>query len=272
MLLIAKNLVQYHELIGVLAWKQIVVRYKQSYLGLTWAILKPLTMMLVFALLNSFVGIPTGNIPYPLLAFVALMPWVFFQESASEGVNSIVGNAPLIRKIYFPREIFPLTGVVTKLVELGINACVLGVLMAYYQMAPAATVLWLPLVIVYTILASLAIALAGAALNVFYRDVSTMLPILLQLMMYASPIIYPLDVVKQKLLVEQVAGQWSQALFHLYTLNPLAGIVDAFQRTILHGLAPDMHVIWPGLLFTIFLLPFSYLVFKRAEMYFADIV
>ncbi len=117
-----KNIIDYRELIAVLAWKNITVRYKQAYLGVGWAIVKPLTLMLVFTLVRSFVGIPSGNVPYPILAFAALMPWIFFQESASEGVLSVVGNAALIRKIYFPREVFPLTSMVTKLVELGINA------------------------------------------------------------------------------------------------------------------------------------------------------
>ena len=117
MIEIAKNVIWYRELIAVIAWKQIIVRYKQSYLGLIWVVLKPLTLMFVFTLLNSFVGITTGDIPYPVISFTALIPWIFFQESTSEGVGSIVNNAQLIRKIYFPREVFPLASVVTKLVE-----------------------------------------------------------------------------------------------------------------------------------------------------------
>src|SRR3569833_1237788 len=113
------NLVAYRELMLALAWKNITVRYKQAYLGITWAILKPLMLVLIFTLVKSFVGIDSGDIPYPVLTFAALMPWIFFQEAASEGVNSVVGNANLIRKIYFPHEIFPLTSVVTKLVEPG---------------------------------------------------------------------------------------------------------------------------------------------------------
>jgi lipopolysaccharide transport system permease protein len=269
---IAKNLFWYRELIAVLAWKQIIVRYKQSYLGITWAVLKPLTLMLVFTLLNSFVGIGGTDIPYPVLSFTALLPWVFFQESTSEGVGSIVFNAQLIRKIYFPREIFPLTGVVTKLVEFVINAVVLLGLMLYFGVVPAATIVWVPIIVVYIVLASLAVALAGAALNVFYRDVGTMLPILLQLMMYASPVIYPMTLVKEKLLVDHIAGPWSETLYHVYTLNPMAGIIDAFQRTILYGQPPDLGVMWPGILLTAILLPISYASFKRAERYFADVV
>ena len=269
---IARNLLNYRELIAVMAWKQIIVRYKQSYLGLAWAVLKPLTLMLVFTLLNSFVGITSGDIPYPVISFTALLPWVFFQESTSEGVGSIVYNAQLIRKIYFPREIFPLTSVLTKLVEFCINAVVLAALLFYFKVTPAATIVWIPLLVVYIILASLAVALIGAALNVFYRDIGTMLPILLQLMMYASPVIYPMSLVKQKLLVDHMAGDWSAVLYRIYTLNPMAGIIDAFQRAILHGRAPDFDVMWPGMLITALLLPLSYAAFKRAEQYFADIV
>ncbi|NUZ05164.1 ABC transporter permease [Piscinibacter koreensis] len=272
MLQFAANLLRYRELVAIMAWKQIIVRYKQSYLGLAWAVLKPLTLMLVFTLLNSFVNIPSAGIPYQVLSFTALIPWIFFQESTSEGVSSIVSNAQLIRKIYFPREVFPLTGVITKLAEFCINVLVLALLMAWFGVMPAATIVWVPLLLVYTIFASLALALAGAALNVFYRDVGTMLPLLLQLMMYASPVIYPLEVVRNKLVGEQVAGEWSDVLYFLYTLNPLAGIIDAFQRTVLKGQAPDIGAIWPGLVLTAILLPVSYALFKRAEQSFADIV
>src|SRR6266581_2296880 len=156
---IAKNLFWYRELIAVMAWKQIIVRYKQSYLGLAWAVLKPLTLMLVFTLLNSIVGITSGNIPYPVISFTALIPWIFFQESTSEGVGSIVNNAQLIRKIYFPREVFPVTGVITKLVEFVINSFVLACLLLYFEVMPAATIIWVPAIVTYIILASLAVAL-----------------------------------------------------------------------------------------------------------------
>lgn len=272
MIQIAKNVVDYRELLFALAWKTIAVRYKQAYLGIAWAVFKPVTLMLIFMLVRSFVGIESGDIPYPLLTFAALMPWVFFQESASEGVSSVVNHQQLVRKIYFPREIFPLAGVFTKLVELFINALILAGLMMYYEVAPTWTILWVPLIIGYTILASLTIALAGAAMNVYYRDVSTALPVIISVLMYASPIIYPLELVKKKLLVNQAAGDWSEALYMLYITNPLAGIVDAFQRVVLQGLPPDWSTVWPGFVFVIVLLPFSYRLFKRAESWFADVI
>lgn len=267
-----RGVLAYRELMAVLAWKNITVRYKQAYLGLAWAVIKPLMLMLIFTLVKSFVGIDSGNIPYPILTFAALMPWIFFQEATSDGVGSVVGNANLIRKIYFPREIFPVTAVITKLVELGINFLILAGLMAYYQMVPTIYVLWVPLIIAYTILAALSIALAGAAMNVYYRDVATALPVMLSLLMYASPVIYPLALVKEKLLVNQSAGEWSNILYTVYTLNPLAGIIDAFQSVVLRNEPPDLTAMVPGMILIAILLPLSYVFFKRAESYFADVI
>ena len=266
------DLVEYRELIFALAWKNIAVRYKQAYLGIAWAILKPFLLMLIFSLVKSFVGIDSGDIPYPVLTFAALLPWVFFQESASEGVNSVVGNANLIKKIYFPREIFPITAMVSKLVELGISFLILAMLMIWYHMTPTWHVLWVPVIIFYTMLASLAIALLGSAINVYYRDMGQALPVLLSLLMYASPVIYPLSLVKKKLIEEQAAGEWSDFLYTLYTLNPLAGIIDAFQNVMLRGMSPDITAMIPGMICVAVLLPLSYLFFKRAEAHFADVI
>jgi lipopolysaccharide transport system permease protein len=272
MLTIAKNLYDYRELMTTLAWKNIALRYKQAYLGIAWAIVKPVTLMLIFTLVRSFVGIDSGNIPYPILVFAALMPWSFFQESVTDGVGSVVSNSHLIKKIYFPREIFPITSVLTKLVELGINFFILAGLMAWYGMMPSIYILWVPLIIAYTVVAALSIAFFGAAINVYYRDVAQALPVLLSLLMYASPVIYPLQLVKDKLLVQQAAGEWSNALYTLYTLNPLAGIIDAFQSVVLRGAPPDLNAMVPGALMIAILLPLSYLYFKRAESYFADVI
>ncbi|MDP2110572.1 MAG: ABC transporter permease [Thiobacillus sp.] len=272
MLTIAKNLYDYRELMATLAWKNVTLRYKQAYLGIAWAILKPVMLMLIFTLVKSFVGIESGDIPYPILVFAALMPWTFFQESTSEGVTSVVGNTALIKKIYFPREIFPITSVLTKLVELGINFVILAGLMVWYQMMPSLYMLWVPLIIAYTILAALTIAFAGAAINVYYRDIGTALPVMLSLLMYISPVIYPLQLVKDKLLTQQAAGEWSDTLYTLYTLNPLAGIIDAFQSVVLRGTPPDLNAMIPGAIMIAVLLPLSYLYFKRAESYFADVI
>lgn len=267
-----KNLYDYRELMAVLAWKNVSLRYKQAYLGIAWAIIKPVALMLIFTLVKSFVGIETGSVPYPILVFAALMPWTFFQESASDGVQSVVSNTALIKKIYFPREIFPITSVATKLVELGINFLILAALMVWYQMAPTVQILWVPLIILYTVLAALTIAFVGAAVNVYFRDVGAALPVLLSLLMYASPVIYPLQLVREKLLVQQAAGSWSDGLYVLYTANPLAGIIDGFQNVVLRAQPPDFTAMIPGAILVAVLLPLSYLYFKRAETYFADVI
>ena len=128
--------IDYRELIWALAWKNIIVRYKQAYLGLGWAVLRPVMLMLIFSLVRAFVEIDSGQIPYPILTFAALMPWMLFQDATGEGVSSVVQNASLIRKIYFPREIFPITAVFTKLIEFSITVFILAGLMLYYKMAP----------------------------------------------------------------------------------------------------------------------------------------
>lgn len=272
MLSIAKNLYEYRELVAELTRKNITIRYKQAYLGIAWAVLRPLALMLIFTVVKSFVGIDSGTVPYPILTFAALMPWILFQDATTEGIESVVKNAPLVRKIYFPREIFPLTAVTTKLVEFGISAFILAALMLWYQMAPTVHILWVPLIILYALLVSMTIALIGAAVNVSYRDVGAALPILLSLLMYASPVIYPLQLVKDKLITQQAAGEWSDLLFTIYTLNPLAGIIDGFQNVVLRGLPPDFSSILPGMVLTAILLPLSYRFFKWEEAYFADVI
>ncbi|HZP88099.1 MAG TPA: ABC transporter permease [Burkholderiales bacterium] len=272
MITAVQNIVSHRELIAALAWRNIAVRYKQAYLGIGWAIIKPLTLMLIFSLLRSIIGIETGEVPYAVLTFAALLPWLLFQEAASEGVVSVVGNAHLIKKIYFPREVFPLTAVVTKVLEFAINCAVLLGMMAWYGIFPGAQALWVPLLVLYAVLVALTIAFVGAALNVYYRDVGAALPLALNLMMYASPVIYPLALVQDKLLDHRAAGEWSTALYTLYTANPLAGLIDAFQRVMLKGLPPDFHAMVPGMVVIAIALPFSYLAFKRAESWFADVI
>lgn len=269
---IIKNLYIYRELIFALVWKNIVIRYKQSYLGILWAVLKPVTLMLVFTLIKSFVGIDTDGMPYPLITFAALMPWIFFQESVSEGVNSVISNAALIKKIYFPREVFPMTAMVTKLVELIVNFIILTGLMFYYRIVPTVYTFWLPVFILYAMTVALTISFFGGAMNVYYRDIGQAIPIGLSLLMYGSPVIYPLSLVQKKLLIEQAAGEWSEKLYTLYTVNPLVGIIDGFQRVLIKGTPPDLDAMLPGLILTLTVLPFSYWFFKRAESWFADVI
>lgn len=271
MLTVARNLYQYRELMLTLAWKNIASRYKQALFGIVWTVLKPLALVLIFTLVRSFIGIKSGPVPYPLLVFAALMPWIFFQEAASEGVNSVVGNSALIKKIYFPREIFPITTALTKLLELSIKFGILLGMMAWYGFLPTTQALWVPVIILYTVMVALTVSFIGAAVNVYYRDVSQLLPVVLQLGLYVSPIMYPLKLVEERLRGQQ-AGAWSEALYTLYTLNPLVGIIDSFQNVMLRGLPPNFEALLPGFLLVCLLLPLSFLYFKRAERFFADVI
>jgi lipopolysaccharide transport system permease protein len=272
MLATVRGLHAHRELLVLLAWKTLATRYRNSYFGILWALVKPVVLVLIFMLVRSFVGIETGALPYPLLTFAALVMWIFFQESASDGVHSIVGHAALIRKAWFPREILPLTAVLTKLVEWGLNALVLAALMAWYGISPTVHLVWVPLILAYAALASLAIALVGSAVQVWYRDLGQMLPVLLSLLMYASPVLYPLQLVRDALLVRHVAGEASPWLYQLYLLNPLAGTVDAFQGAVVRGVAPDPAAMLPGALLVAVALPLSLAIFRRAERHFADVV
>lgn len=267
-----KNLWQYRELLAVLVWKNITLRYKQSYLGLSWAIFRPLVLVAIFMIVRSFVGIDSGIVPYALLTYCAMVPWAFFQDAASEGVGSVVNHANLIKKIYFPREIFPIASLLTKMLELGISLIILTILMIVYQWAPTWQALWVPVLLFYTMLAALSISFAGAALNVYARDMSQGVPLLLSMMMYVSPVMYPLHLVQQALLEKRMAGEWSETLYFLYTLNPMAGVIDAMQRTLLLGQAPNWPALLPGAVLVLILLPLSYAFFKRAEAYFADVI
>jgi lipopolysaccharide transport system permease protein len=272
MIRVGKTLIEHRELIWALAWKSIVVRYKQAYLGLAWAVLRPIMLMLIFMLVRAFVDIDSGSVPYPILTFTALMPWMLFQDATSEGVTSIVSNGNLIRKIYFPREVFPLTAVATKLLEFGVSIGMLGALMVYYQLLPTWQILWAPLLVLYVVLVALSICFVGSAVNVHFRDVGAAIPVALSLLMFASPVMYPLSLVKRKLLEEQIAGDWSNLFYTVYTANPLAGIIDSFQRIVLLGLPPQLPALLPGLVLTIVALPLSFMAFKNAEAHFADVV
>ncbi len=234
--------------------------------------MRPLMLVLIFMVVRSFVGIDSGNVPYALLTYCALVPWLFFQEAASDGVGSVVAHANLIKKIYFPREIFPLASLLTKTVELGVGLAILALMMLWYQWAPNWNALWIVPILLYTMLVALTISLAGAALNVFSRDLSQGVPLLLGLVMYVSPVMYPLLLVQRALLENKIAGEYSALIYTIYTMNPLVGIITNMQNCLLLGLPPDWESLVPGAALVVVLLPISYIFFKHAEDYFADVI
>jgi lipopolysaccharide transport system permease protein len=258
------RLPQFSDLLWTLTLHRIRVRYKQSRLGIAWAMLQPLAMMTVFTLMFSFIGrTPGGGVPYPLFAYAALLPWTAFSGGLSTATGSLTGHASLLTKVYFPREILPLTYVAAALLDLAIAGIALAALMLWYGVAPTATALWvIPLILVMTgFLISAGLLLS--ALQVRYRDVSLAMPVLLQVWLFASPILYPLTAVERTL---------PDPVFRLYLLNPMAAIADGFRRAVVLQRAPHLEALAIATAVTAVLLPLAYFFFKYTERTMADIV
>jgi len=248
----------YGDLLYTLSVHRIAVRYKQTSLGLAWALLQPVMMMIIFtAVFSKLAKMPSEGMPYALFAFTALLPWSLFNTAVSGGTNSLVAHTALITKVYFPREILPLTYIAAALFDFAIGFVVLLGLMFWYAVPLTTHALTLVPVVVLLTLWIVAVSLALAAIQVRYRDVGVALPVLMQILMFASPIIYPLGV---------VPASWRA----WYLLNPLAGIVSAFRDVLLRQTAPEPFPLAMAGLVTAIVLPASYMFFKHAEATMAD--
>ncbi|MCP4249346.1 MAG: ABC transporter permease, partial [bacterium] len=255
------------ELLFFLAWRDIKVRYKQTLLGFAWAVLGPLAQAIIFTFIFARVAaLPSDGLPPAVFYMAGLVVWGYFATSLAMCANSLVGNQPLLTKIYLPRLIIPLSAVVTGLVDLLIAFGILLVMMLYYQIAPAATVLLLPLLVLMAMGAALGTGLIFAALNVKYRDVRSIAPFLVQLLMYCT-LIVPFSQMPERF------GLWR----YLYGLNPMAGVVEGFRWCLAHHLmdpaaAPPWALLAVGAPVTVLLVVCGLAYFKRVESQFADIV
>lgn len=255
-----QELYQYRELLFSWTKRELKLRYKQSLLGGMWAILQPLILMLLFALVFSiFVRLPTDGIPYPIFAYTALLPWTYFATSLSFGAPSLVSNMNLVTKIYFPREIIPLASIGAALVDFIVASVVLVLLMLYYQVPFHVTLLWVPILILIQTIFIIGVSLFASILNAFYRDVRFVVPLALQVWMYATPIIYPLSSVPD----------W---LRPFYLLNPMAGLVDSYRRVILKGLQPDPAALGIAIVMALVMILVGYFYFKRSEGVLPDVI
>lgn len=255
-----RELLSFHELLYFLTWRDIKVRYKQTLLGVLWAVLQPLFMMLIFALFfGRLVGVRSDGIPYPLFAYAGLLPWTFFASAATAGGNSVVNSANLITKVYFPRLIVPAAAVAAALVDFAITFIVLAVLMIYYRVSLAWGLLMLPVLIVLLTILALGFGILMATLNVKYRDIKFALPFLIQLWFFASPIIYPTSLVPER-------WRW------LLALNPMTGIIEGFRTALFGHHGFDWQAIGISAVITFLLLVYATRLFKRMEKTFADIV
>ena len=243
-----------------LVWRDVKVRYKQTALGVFWAILQPFMIMVVFTVFfGNLAKIPSDGIPYPIFTYVALLPWQLFANSLSGSGNSLVMNQDLIRKVYFPRLLIPCSAVIAGLVDFGMAFIVLLGLMYFYGIVPSIAVLTLPLFIILAIVSSIAVGLWLSALNVQYRDVRHALPFLTQFWLFITPVAYSSTLVPER---------WRL----LYGLNPMAGVVDGFRWALL-GQAGDLGIpMLVSVVVVILLLAGGLIYFRRMEATFADVV
>lgn len=254
-----RDLWAYRELFYFLVWRDVKVRYKQTVLGAAWAIIQPLFTMLVFTLIFSKVArIDSNGIPYPLFAYAALLPWMFFANAITISGNSVINNANLITKVYFPRLIVPVAAVCAGLVDLAVAFPLLVALMFYYQVGMTLNLLLLPLLVLLTTILAIAVGTWLSSLNVKYRDVKFAIPFLVQIWMYLSPIAYPSSVVPAKWRI-------------LYSLNPFVGIIEGY-RSAIFGRAFDWQTMAVSLVITLILLVYSLVQFRKMESNFADII
>ncbi len=251
---------RYRELLYFMAWRDIIVRYKQTAIGASWAIIQPLINMIIFTLIFGILArIPSEGVPYPVFAFAGLLPWAFFSQVLARGGNSVVGSSNLITKIYFPRLILPLASTAAPAVDFLLSFLMLLALMAWYHITPTWGLLVLPLFLGLAFMTAMAMTLWLSSLNVKYRDVGYIIPFMSQVWMYASPVAYPISVVPEK---------WRP----FYSLNPMAGVIEGFRWALFGKESPDFMVIAISSSVVLALLVGGIVYFKRMEQTFADVI
>lgn len=250
----------YRGLLYFLVWRDIKVRYKQTVLGAAWAIIQPVLTMVVFTLFfGSQQSLHPGDIPYPLFSFAALVPWTFFASGLSQSSNSLVGSANLIKKVYFPRLVVPISAVLSGALDFALAFVVLIGLMLYYGYLPTANIIWLPAFLLLALITALGVGLWLSALNVEFRDVRYVVPFVVQLWLFASPVIYSSDML-------------SGTARTLYGINPMAGVIEGFRWALLGaGTGPDWMTAISALV-ALALLVSGAFYFRRMEKNFADVI
>lgn len=256
-----RDLWRYRELFYFLAWRDILVRYKQTVIGITWSVLRPFLTMVVFTIIfNKLAKLPAGGAPYPILVFAAMLPWQFFANALQECSTSLITNANLISKVYFPRIIVPTSAVIVSFVDFLISAVILALLMLWYRYVPDWRILTLPIFTLIAFGAAMGAGLWLAALNVKYRDFRYIVPFIVQFGLYISPVGFRSSIVPEK---------WRM----LYSLNPMVGVIDGFRWAILGG---KEAIFWPGFLLSTGLVVVifwgSLFYFRQTERSFADVI
>jgi len=255
-----KELWRYRELFWFLALRDILVRYKQAVIGITWGILQPLFTMVVFAVIfGGLAKLPSDGVPYPILIFTALIPWQFFANSMSSSSRSVVASTSMISKVYFPRLIIPVSAVISGVIDFCLTFVILIGMMVWYKVVPTVNIIYLPLFVLLAFIAALAIGLWLSALTAEFRDVSYAVPFFVQAGMYLSPVAYSSSI---------IPGKWK----FLYSLNPMVGVIDGFRWCILGTVMPN----WTGVIISVISVLFIFvgglLYFRKMERTFADVI
>ena len=261
-----RDLWEYRDLLYFLVWRDVKVRYKQTVLGAAWAVLQPTLTMVVFTIFfGGIAGISSDGLPYPIFSYAALLPWTFFAQGLSQSSNSLVGSQNLITKVYFPRLIIPLAAVLSGVVDFFLAFLVLLAMMAFYGIWPGLAVIWLPLFLALAFATALGVGLWMSALNVEYRDVRYVVPFLVQIWLFITPVIYPTSAVTDRL---QSIGlpTW------LYGLNPMVGVVEGFRWALLGVGARPGPLILASAAVTALITVSGAFYFRRMEQTFADVV
>lgn len=256
-----RDIWRFRELLFFLAWRDILVRYKQTVIGVTWSLIRPLLTMVVFTIVfGKLAGLPSNGVPYPILVFAALLPWQFFANSLSDSSNSLLSNAGMISKVYFPRLIVPASSIVVSIVDFLITFLLMLGLMVWFQVAPTWRLLLLPAFLLLALATALGAGLWLAALNIKFRDFRYIVPFIIQFGLYVSPVGFSSDLVPER---------WRL----LYSLNPMVAVIDGFRWAIIGG---EMQIYWPGFLVSCLLIALilltGILYFRKTEKTFADVI
>jgi len=255
-----RDLWEYRELLYFLVWRDVKVRYKQTVFGVTWMVIQPVVAVVIFTIIFGLLAkMPSEGMPYAVFAYAALLPWNFFASAVTRSSACLINNQQLITKVYFPRVVIPLGAIVGGVPDMCVSFVVFLGLMLYYGIAPTAAAVWLPAFLLLAMGTALGVGLWLSALNVRYRDVNYLVPFLVQVWMYASPVVYPVSLVPER-------WQW------VYGLNPMAGAIDGFRWALLGKAQPSAALLWASAAVTAALLVSGAFCFRRMEDAFADII
>lgn len=255
-----RDLWAYRELFLFLAWRDILVRYKQTVIGIAWSVIRPVLTMVVFTVVFGRIArLPSDGVPYPILVFSAMLPWHFFASAVAEGSNSLIENANIISKVYFPRLIVPASAVVVSFIDFLISLALLAFILTWYQFLPSPRVFLLPAFLLLAILVSMGLTLLLAALNVRYRDFRYVVPFLIQFGLFISPVGFSMSAVPE---------QWRG----FFSLNPMVGVIEGFRWSLLPGYALDLRALLSSVLISTIVLAVGVMYFRKTERSFADVI